>query len=288
MIGSHRLTARLSAFRACAATCREPVHDTPAVIGADQQKLLLHGRQRAKRGIFVLEEVGASEKLRAVGLGRHVIEHADGAGDRRVEVAAGMTELDVRLIEERFDVHVELRGVGRRDRGQRRARSDPTARTIFGSTRPELVPEDRQTSRRPKDLQRLGRRTSLSDLNDGERRPPHEARRGDEAREGGVLRERGDEAREKVSELSSDGRSIGCRFGRFEPTATSVAVVGAGVAVSGCERLIHQKASAPPATTPASTTTTQRHLDGGAGGSSIGARSAGRSSWKSSKAMGVL
>ena len=33
------------------------------------------------------------------------------------------------------------------------------------------------------------------------------------------------------------------RFGRLDPTATSVAVVGAGVAVPGCARLIHQKVS---------------------------------------------
>ena len=92
----------------------------------------------------------------------------------------------------------------------------------------------------------------------------------------------------KWSDVSSDGRSIGCRCGRFDPTATSVAMVGAGVAVSGCDRLIHQKASAAPAATPANATATQRHADGGAGGSSIGDRSTGRSSGSSSNAIGVL
>jgi hypothetical protein len=50
----------------------EPVHDAATVVGTDEQKLLLHGRERTQGGILVLEEVRAPEELPSTPMARAI------------------------------------------------------------------------------------------------------------------------------------------------------------------------------------------------------------------------
>ena len=201
----------------------------------------------------------------------------------------GMAELAIGLVEQPLDVDVGLRRVRRAHRDERARRRCPSG-CRSPDRRGRRTADDAQPARRPQRSPAVTpascRRRSARRRASAARTTPLVAR---SRASMGWFESVATRSRSNVSESSSGGRSSCCRCGRLEPSATSVAVVGAGTAAAGCARLIHHSARSAPAITAPAPRRTQRVGDGhvaavAAGGSG----GSGRWSGRSSKAMAAL